>query len=78
VPYHPLTNETGGDEFARNREAHSIVIDMELEARTEAMTQKERDFVEQSKDRLERYGVKAAFSAKQIFWLRDLKTKYIA
>lgn len=77
MTYHPLANETGGDDFARNREAHSIIFDMQLYAKVGEMTERERDFVTQSKDRLERYGVKAMFSAKQCFWLRDLKDVYL-
>jgi hypothetical protein len=77
MTYHPLSNDTGGDDFARNQEAFAIIVTMKLHAKAGEMTERERDFVMQSKDRLERYGVKAMFSPKQVFWLRDLAEKYL-
>lgn len=43
---------------------------------TEQMTDKERKFVEDLSDRMDRYGMKTQISNKQLFWLRDLVLKY--
>jgi hypothetical protein len=42
----------------------------------EQMTQGERTFVEQLAENFQRYGTKTVISNKQLFWLRDLVTKY--
>jgi hypothetical protein len=44
----------------------------ELSTDTEAMTPKERSFVEDMNDKVDRITV----SGKQLFWLRDLYEKY--
>lgn len=76
MTYHPLANETGGDDFARNREAHKIVRVLGLNSLAGGMRPKEAEFIKDCYDRLEQYDVKAPFTVKQIFWLRDLKAKY--
>ena len=67
MSYHPLANESGGDDLSRAKEARTIV--RLLEDVTEQMTQKERDFVEEMNDC-------DYCSVKQLFWLRDIKSKY--
>ena len=47
-----------------------------LEDYFEEMTQVERTFVEQMSERIERFGPKVSISNKQLFWLRDLNSKY--
>jgi hypothetical protein len=68
VSYHPLSNDSGSDENRRIEEARTIV--RMLEEVTEQMTQKERDFVEQMADC-------DYCTVKQVFWLRDIKDKYL-
>lgn len=75
--YHPLAEQTGGDDERRNQEAHRIIFELGLYRRVGDMREKERQFVIQSKDRLQEYGTRATFSAKQIFWLRDIKETYL-
>lgn len=77
MSYHPLANDTGGDGFARNREAHKIIVELDLASHCDEMTHGERQFVTQCAERLDDYDVKAQFSPKQIFWLRDLVDKYL-
>lgn len=66
--YHPLTNDTGGDEKSRITEAHTIC--RMLEEFGDSMTDKEKGFVEQMTDT-------DYCSPKQLFWLRDIKDKYV-
>lgn len=68
MTYHPLARETCGDEIARVAEAHTIC--KIVEDLTEQMTQKEQDFVGEMVDC-------AYCTAKQLFWLRDIKDKYL-
>lgn len=68
MAYHPLTTESGGDEKSRIEEAHTIV--RMLEEVTEEMMPRERAFVEEMADC-------DYCTTKQVFWLRDLKDKYL-
>jgi hypothetical protein len=68
MTYHPLANDSGGDANDRINEARKIV-DMIADC-TEAMTPKERSFVE-SMDGCD------SCTVKQLFWLRDIKEKYL-
>ena len=63
-----LGQETGGDADSRVTEAHKIV-EM-LASVQEEMTSKEASFVE-SMDNC------TTCSGKQLFWLRDIKDKYL-
>jgi hypothetical protein len=63
-----LGQETGGDLNARVNEARTIVG--LLEEFSEEMTSKERNFVESMQDCDD-------CSGKQLFWLRDIKDKYL-
>ena len=59
----------------REREAYEIVIGMNLPCRLESMTTKEADFVSRMASDL---GLNhAVVSVKQLWWLRDLKEKYL-
>lgn len=66
--YHPLTSESGGDENSRINEAREIV--RMLEEFTEEMKPNERSFVESMADC-------DYCTTKQLFWLRDIKEKYL-
>lgn len=68
MTYHQLTNDTGQTPERRAEEARDIV--KMLSDDTEVMLPHERDFVE----RMDNCDV---CSPKQLFWLRDLKDKYL-
>ena len=68
MTYHPLANESGGDELSRINEARETV--RMLEEFNDQMSQKEQEFVEQMTDC-------DYCTVKQIFWLRDIKDKYL-
>ena len=68
MSYHPLTSESGGDEQARVQEARTIV--RMLEEVPEQLTSKELSFVAEMADA-------DHCTVKQIFWLRDIKDKYL-
>ena len=68
MTYHPLTQESGGDELSRIEEARTIV--RLLEEASEEMQPKERAFVESMADC-------DYATTKQLFWLRDIKDKYL-
>jgi len=42
----------------------------------DSLTPKEHGFITNVWNRLEQYGYKAFISEKQLFWLRDIKSKY--
>jgi hypothetical protein len=67
---------SGGDNASRNAEARKILYDLGLkDAGLE--TDKEQDFVASLIDRFEQYGERTVISSKQLFWLRDLKERYL-
>lgn len=68
MTYHPLTQESGGDEKSRITEAHTIC--RLLEEFSEQMSGKKRQFVEQMTDC-------DYCTTKQLFYLRDIKDRYI-
>lgn len=61
----------------RNAEAFDILFKMELTDRVEEMQDYERKFIEDLSSAFEKYAEKAFVSEKQLFWLRDLKEKYL-
>lgn len=67
---------SGGSAEDRNDEARRILFDMGLKDASFEQS-KEEDFVSSLVDRFEQYGTKAIVSSKQLFWLRDLKDKYL-
>lgn len=68
MAYHPLANETGGDEQSRVEEARKIC--RMLEEHTDEMSQRHKDFVEQMTDC-------DGCTPKQLFFLRDIKDQYL-
>jgi hypothetical protein len=70
VAYHPLTNETGGTSEDRRNEADRIIQILSENIEFESMQANEQKFVGQMKDG-------GAVSPKQLFWLRDIKEKYL-
>jgi hypothetical protein len=67
--YHPLSNDSGGTAEDRRNEADRLVGIIQ-DAAPDTMTEKEIEFV----DRMARGGT---VSTKQLFWLRDIKDKYL-
>lgn len=73
----PLFQNSGGTPESRNQEAFDILVKMGLQNNTEAMNPGEASFVESLSDRMAQFGDKCIVSPKQLFWLRDLKEKYL-
>lgn len=69
---------SGGSALDRAQEAIRIVETMGLGNQTERMMPREEKFVNEMIVALVESGEKAAISPKQVFWLRDLKDKYLA
>ena len=69
MSYHPLTNDTGGRAEDRRAEADRI-LDMLDVIPSDEMTVKEQEFMDYVY-----FG--HAISPKQLFWLRDIKDKYL-
>jgi len=67
---------SGGDNADRNEEAHRILFDLGLQ-NAALQSDKEQDFVAGMVDRFEQYGERTIVSSKQLFWLRDLKDRYL-
>ena len=75
-----MINDTasGGDNDARNAEAHRILFEMKLGEMCGSFEQeKENDFVQRLMDQFAAFGGRTFVSSKQLFWLRDLKEKYL-
>ena len=68
MAYHPLANDTGGTAEDRRAEADRIL--KILTDPCDLYTEVEAKFI----DDMERGG---PVSAKQLFWLRDIKDKYL-
>lgn len=67
---------SGGDNDARNAEASRILFDMGL--KDAAFEQgNEADFVAGLVDKFQQFEGRTYVSSKQLFWLRDLKDKYL-
>lgn len=73
----PLWKDSGGTAESRNQEAFDILVKMELQNMTDAMNEREAEFVNQLADRMSQFGDRCMVSPKQLFWLRDLKEKYL-
>lgn len=67
---------SGGSPEDRNAEANRILFEMGLKDASFEQD-REQDFVASLVDRFEQFGIKTAISSKQLFWLRDLKEKYL-
>jgi hypothetical protein len=72
MAYHPLSNDTGGDAKQRRDEANRIIA-MLTSLDENVMTQKESEFVQS----MDSNGADVPVSPKQLFWLRDIKDKYL-
>jgi hypothetical protein len=68
MAYHTLTQESGGDENSSIEEAHTIC--RMLEEFQDGMSQRERDFLENMTDC-------DYCTTKQLFYLRDIKDRYL-
>jgi len=72
-----LFKDSGGSEADRMSEARRILYDMGLLQHMEMMQPHERTFVENQKLKFESYHERTLVSVKSLFWLRDLKDKYV-
>jgi hypothetical protein len=73
MSYHPLSNDTGGDADSRRAEASRLLkIMVENDLDFGDCTTSERKFLEGMVD-----DEQQPISPKQLFWLRDLKDKYL-
>lgn len=70
MAYHPLANETGGTADDRRAEADRIISMLIHAGCYNQMTEKESDFVQRIESNV-------PVSPKQLFWLRDIKDKYL-
>jgi len=68
MTYHPLTRESGGDENSRCMEARDIC--RMLEEFSDEMSPREKDFIESMTDC-------DYCTTKQLFYLRDIKDRYV-
>ena len=68
MAYHTLTQDSGGDEKSRIEEARTIC--RMLEEFQDVMSQKEKDFIENMTDC-------DYCTTKQLFYLRDIKDRYL-
>ena len=73
MAYHPLANDTGGTADDRRAEAARILkIFVENDLHAAGLTEREARFVAEMLD-----DPTQNVSPKQLFWLRDLKDKYL-
>jgi hypothetical protein len=68
---------TGGEAADRLAEARRIMNTMGLNMVTHRMNPREKKFVNDLIVTLQTKGDNASISPKQVFWLRDLKDKYL-
>jgi hypothetical protein len=70
MSFSPLHKESGGDDAQRSSEAIRLLGMID----DEALAPNEGRFISDCRERLEKYGApKFWISAKQLFWLRDIK-----
>ena len=70
MAYHSLANETGGTADDRRAEADRIISMLISNRVYDALTEKESEFVQRVENNV-------PISPKQLFWLRDIKSKYL-
>ena len=75
MSYHPLANDTGGTLEDRRNEADRILTILSEHASPEAMSEREARFVAEQMGRSNDHA-SWSVSPKQLFWLRDIKSKY--
>jgi hypothetical protein len=73
MSYHPLANDTGGTADDRRNEADRILEIIAHEC-LKTMTPAEYKFLGDMEELKEK---RRPISAKQLFWLRDIKDKYL-
>lgn len=66
---------SGADNTARASEAERI-LGM-LDGCEDGLKEREREFVIQMRERIEQYGKNTFVSSKQLFWLRDIKDRFL-
>ena len=72
-----LTQTSGSSGSERYQEARRILYTMDLIKKVTAMNTKERAFVESMVKRIETYVEDTIIAPAALFWLRDLKDKYL-
>lgn len=70
MAYHEMTKESGGTADDRRSEADRIIKILAENFSVDGMTPKEQDFISQMEEG-------GSVSTKQLFWLRDIKEKYL-
>jgi hypothetical protein len=70
MTYHPLANDTGGTADDRRAEASRIIRIIFNSVDVDSVTPKEKTFIFQMDEGGE-------VTPKQLFWLRDIKDKYL-
>ena len=74
----PLTFDTGQTPERRNEEALKIIQMLKYNTYDGIPEDNERKFINQMISMYDRYnGQKVFVTSKQLFWLRDLKEKYL-
>jgi hypothetical protein len=75
VSANPLYKESGGDDASRSSEAIKL---LEMIDDNALVSPSDSKFVSDCRERLEQYGqAKFWISAKQLFWLRDIKDRQL-
>ena len=69
MAYHPLANDTGGTADDRRAEADRILKMLYDHDAFDDMTAKEQEFINDMDN--------GPVTPKQLFWLRDIKSKYL-
>jgi hypothetical protein len=70
MTYHDLSTDSGSTSLERKEEAKRIIDIITDCVDISSMTTKESDFISDMIDATE-------VSVKQLFWLRDIKSKYV-
>jgi hypothetical protein len=75
MAYNSLSNDSGQTQERRNQEA--LKIAQALAAKIAEMTPTEAGFIGKLHGLIGPMGFRVSISAKQLFWLRDLREKYL-
>lgn len=70
MPYHPLSQDSGGSASDRRTEADRILNMLDQAGAFDGFTLREATFITEMNEGGE-------VSPKQLFWLRDIKDKYL-
>jgi hypothetical protein len=71
----PLFQDSGQTPDRRREEAKELLAQV-IDA-VEAMTDKDRRLVEKISGRFQKYGDEAFVNANDVFWLRDIRDRYV-